>query len=1116
MNAYLLFLRLFFFPFGHTHSMKTMTIDGNAAAAYISYAFSSLAIIYPITPSSPMAELADKWSAGGKPNLFGEIPKVVQMQAESGVAGAMHGALTCGGLATTYTCSQGLLLMLPDMYKIAGELLPTVFHVSSRALSTHALSIFGDHQDVMACRGSGFVLLVSSSVQEAHDFAIVSHVATLTSSLPFLHFFDGFRTSHEVNKIEGLEYEELKSLLPQADIERFKNRALSPDSPVQRGTAQNPDIYFQNREAANPYYLAAPVAVQAAMDKLAALTGRRYSLFDYFGHPQAERVLVVMGSAASTVQETVELLSSRGERVGLIKVRLYRPFVGGALCAALPTSCQTVAVLDRTKEAGCLGEPLYLDVCAALQENGREQVRVYGGRYGLGGKEFTPAHAYAVLQNLTAESPKNHFTLGIEDDVTHLSLPPIPLQIDEHRTSCIFYGLGSDGTVGANKNSIKVLGEKTDLFVQGFFCYDSRKSGGVTISHLRFGKSPILSSYLIDQADFVACHNPSYLERYDMLSTLKEGGRVLLNCAWTRVEELEKELPAPFKQALAQKGAKLFVIDGLAIAKEAGLAGRISTVMQAAFFYLHQNLLPYEQAKGYLLEEITAKYKAKGDTVVEMNAFCVEKAAGSVKEIDYPASWAKSEEGAPLLARPKERYFQEFMLPILSLQGDSLPVSAFQADGSVPTATARLEKHGAPPFIPKWIAENCIQCNQCAFVCPHACIRPFLFPKDNPPDLECLTAMGEKDALFRIQVSPHDCMGCGICARTCPAKEKALVMTEAEELLPAYGKAWEVCENAPTLPALARRNTVKGSQFYPPLFEFSYACAGCGETPYIKLLTQLFGERMIIANATGCSSIYGGSAPSCPYAVNAEGKGPAWANSLFEDNAEFGYGMRLALDLAGKERSVWLIGGDGWAYDIGFGGLDHVLSTGANVNVLVLDSEVYSNTGGQSSKATPLGAVARFATKGKRTRKKDLGLMMLSYKDVYVAQVSMGANKTQLLSALTEAESYDGPSLIIAYSPCIEHGVYLGKCMEEELLAIESGYWQLYRYNPALREKGEPPFRLDSKAPTRPLKAFLTGENRFAQVYRNDPALAEEFLAEMEKEVAERRALYERLAEILV
>ncbi len=1096
--------------------MKSMTIDGNTAAAYISYAFSSLAIIYPITPSSPMAELADKWASANKPNLFGEVPKVVQMQAESGVAGGLHGALSCGALATTYTCSQGLLLMLPDMYKIAGELLPTVFHVSSRALSTHALSIFGDHQDVMAARGCGFCMLASSSVQEAHDLAIVSHLATLSASLPFLHFFDGFRTSHEINKIEGLEYEELKSLLPQTDLATFRSRALTPNKPVQRGTAQNPDIYFQNRERANGYHLAASAAVQAAMDKLAALTGRAYHPFDYFGHKKAERVLVLMGSGASVAQETVDTLVQKGEKVGLVKVRLYRPFDGAAFRAALPKSCRRLTVLDRTKEAGALGEPLYLDVCTAVQEQGG-QVCVYGGRYGLGGKEFTPAHCYAALENMQSETPKNHFTLGIVDDVTHLSLPPLPLPVKNDVTACIFYGLGSDGTVGANKNSIKVLGERTPLFTQGFFCYDSRKSGGVTLSHLRFGNAPILSSYLIDQADFIACHNPSYLERYDMLSKLKTGGRVLLNCPWTDLEELERELPLPFKRALAQKNAALFVIDGGGIAKEVGLPGRISTVMQAAFFYLHQNLLPYAQAKAYLIEEIKGKFRLKGDSMVAMNALCVEKAEGAIKEILYPASWADSAVGAPTLARPKEKYFQEFMLPILSLKGDDLPVSAFQADGSVPTGTARWEKHGAPPSLPKWIAKNCIQCNQCAFVCPHACIRPFLFPKESAPDLQTLTATGEKEALFRIQVSPHDCMGCGVCARTCPVKEKALVMTDAQPLLEEEGKAWEVCQNAPTSRTLAKRNTVKGSQFYPPLFEFSYACAGCGETPYIKVLTQLFGEKMVIANATGCSSIYGGSAPSCPYTVNAEGKGPAWASSLFEDNAEFGYGMRLALELAGrgKEASVWIIGGDGWAYDIGFGGLDHVLASGANVNVLVLDSEVYSNTGGQASKATPLGAVARFASKGKRTRKKDLGLMMLTYKDVYVAQVCMGANKAQLLSALTEAEGYEGPSLIIAYSPCIEHGVYLGKCMEEERLAVESGYFPLYRYNPALREKGEPPFRLDSKAPTRPLKEFLLGENRFAQIYRENPAWAEELFAKMEKEQAKKLALYEKLATIL-
>ncbi len=1092
--------------------MKTMTIDGNTAAALISYAFSSLAIIYPITPSSPMAELADIWASQEKKNLFDEVPRVVQMQAESGVAGALHGALTCGALATTYTCSQGLLLMLPDMYKIAGELLPTVFHVSARALSTHALSIFGDHQDVMACRASGFAILFSASVQEAHDMAVVAHVATLRASVPFLHVFDGFRTSHEVNKIDALEYDELRQLLTGEEIEKFRARALSPDKPVQRGTAQNPDIYFQNREAANGYYLALPAVVEGVMEKLALLTGRRYRPFEYYGSPKAERVLVLMGSGVSTARETVEALVAKKEEVGVLQVRLYRPFDGERFCAALPNTCQAIAVLDRTKEAGSLGEPLYVDVCAALQENGRSKVRVFGGRYGLGGKEFTPADCYAALENLTAELPKNHFTLGIVDDTTHLSLPPIPLQREKERAACIFYGLGSDGTVGANKNSLKILGERTPLFVQGFFCYDSRKSGGATISHLRFGAKPILSSYLIDEADFVACHNPSYLERYDMLSKLKEGGRVLLNCPWTDLESLEKELPAPFKRQLAKKKAALYVIDGGSIAKQAGLEGRISTVMQSAFFYLHQDFLPYEEAKVALLEEITRKFKAKGDTMVAMNAFCIEKAADAVHQIDYPEDWKNTQEGAPLLARTNEPYFQEFMQPILSLEGDTLPVSAFNADGSVPTGTAKLEKHGAPASLPKWIAENCIQCNQCAFVCPHACIRPFLFDKENAPSMEVLPAIGAKEGVFRIQVSPHDCMGCGICARVCPAKEKALVMTPTEERLADEGKHWELAQKAPSLPSPFPRASVKGSQFYPPLFEFSYACAGCGETPYIKLLTQLFGEKLLIANATGCSSIYGGSAPSCPYTVNREGKGPAWASSLFEDNAEFAYGMRLATQNRGGERSVWAIGGDGWAYDIGYGGLDHLLSSGENVNVLVLDSEVYSNTGGQASKATPLGAVARFAAKGKRRAKKDLGLMAMCHKTVYVAQVSMGANMPQLINAMKEAEAYDGPSLIIAYSPCIEHGVYMGKCMEEEKLAVESGYWQLYRYNPALYAAGKPPFSLDSKKPTKPLKEFLLGENRFAQLFRAQPDLAAKLLEQAEREIAEKFALYEKIA----
>ncbi len=1097
--------------------MKKMTLDGNAAAAYISYAFSEIAVIYPITPSSPMAELADEWSAHGKPNLFGSVPKIVQMQSEGGVAGALHGALTCGALATTYTCSQGLLLMLPDMYKIAGELLPTVLHVSARALSTHALNIFGDQQDVMACRQSGFAMLCASSVQEVMDFAVVSHLAALKSSVPFLHFFDGFRTSHEVNKIDGWEYEDLRKLLDEQAVENFRKRALTPDAPIQRGTAQNPDIYFQNREASNPYHQAVPALVQSVMDEMATLSGRTYRLFDYFGDPNATDVVVAMGSAASTVEEWVAHAVTQGKKVGAVKVRLYRPFSCDSFFSALPAACKRLTVLDRTKESGALGEPLYLDVCAALQEKGATQVCVYGGRYGLGGKEFTPADCQAIFENSLSETPKKHFTVGITDDKTKLSLPrSIPPIYDGH-TGCIFYGLGSDGTVGANKNSIRLLGEHTALYVQGFFCYDSRKSGGATVSHLRFGREKILSAYLVERADFIACHNPSYLERYDMLSALKEGGVFLLNCPWQSLDELEKQLPAPFKRTLAQKRAKLFVIDAHAVAKEAGLAGRISTVCQAAFFYLHSHLLPYEQAKRLLLEEITARFSKKGDTMVAMNKFCIEQAERAIAQIPYPDSWQNCEAGAPVLPRAKDDYFQNFMLPILSLQGEKLPVSAFSADGSVPTDTAKLEKHGAPPTMPKWIRENCIQCNQCALVCPHACIRPVLVKEEETPPQGFVTrpAFGIPKTNFRIQVSPHDCMGCGVCAHSCPSKEKSLVMTDSQELLPTEARNWEYAQSLPQPPTPFPKNTVKGSQFSTPLFEFSYACAGCGETPYIKLLTQLFGDKLLVANATGCSSIYGGSAPSCPYAKNAEGKGPAWASSLFEDNAEFGYGMRLALDTrAQKEKSVWIIGGDGWAYDIGYGGLDHVLASGANVNVLVLDSEVYSNTGGQTSKATPTGAVARFSARGKAGRKKDLGLMATVYRDVYVAQVSMGADEKQLLTALTEAEAYDGPSLIIAYSPCIAHGVYMGKCMEEEKLAVESGYWILYRYNPTLRAEGKNPLLLDSKAPTRPLREFLLSENRFRQLQKEYPERAETLFLKAEREAREKRALYEKLADL--
>ncbi|MBQ8685438.1 MAG: pyruvate:ferredoxin (flavodoxin) oxidoreductase [Clostridia bacterium] len=1101
--------------------MKTKTMDGNAAASYISYAFSEIAVIYPITPSSPMAELADEWAAKGKPNLFGSTPKVVQMQSEGGVAGAVHGSLTCGALTTTYTCSQGLLLMLPNMYKIAGELLPTVFHVSARALAAHALSIFGDHQDVMACRQTGFAMLASSSVQEVMDLALVAHLSTLKTSVPFLHFFDGFRTSHEYAKIEEIEYDEIRSLVDESDIAAFKRRALTPDAPIQRGTAQNPDVYFQNRERANPYYLQTPQTVQAIMDKVATVTGRKYRLFDYFGAEEAETIVVMMGSGASTMEETVERLNAESGDFGLIKVRLYRPFCTDSFVAAIPKTCKNIVVLDRTKEAGALGEPLYLDICTALAEKGLSHIRVIGGRYGLGSKEFTPSMCYAVLENATSQTPKNHFTVGICDDITHASLDiskRYAASPSDH-VACVFYGLGSDGTVGANKSSIKIIGDRSDLFVQGYFCYDSRKSGGVTVSHLRFGRSQIRSAYLIDHADFTACHNPSYLTRYDMLGGAKDGGVFLLNCPWESAEALNERIPAPVKRQIAQKKLTFYTVNATKLANDLGLKGRTSTIMQAAFFLLNGSIMPYEEAIGYLKKELADKFYRKGEDVVQMNIAAIDRTKAAVKKFDYPDEWESATTGAPLIQGAENEYFQSFIRPILALRGDDLPVSAFQADGSVPTGTTKFEKHGLPYLLPEWIPENCIQCNQCSFVCPHACIRPFVTEEnaDTPQSFTTIPTVGLKNTRFRVQVSPHDCMGCGVCANTCPAKEKALVMKPAVERMPQEGANWEYAQNIrqPDL-SLFKRNTIKGSQFYPPLFEFSYACSGCGETPYIKVLTQLFGEKILIANATGCSSIYGGSSPTCPYTVNAEGKGPAWANSLFEDNAEFGLGMRLAYN-AKKEnadRSVWVIGGDGWAYDIGYGGLDHVLALGENVNILVLDSEVYSNTGGQCSKATPTSAVARFAAAGKRIKKKDLGLMAMSYGYVYVAQVSMGANKQQFLNALSEAESYDGPSLIIAYSPCIAHGANMSRCMDEERLAVECGYWALYRFDPRLKDAGKNPFVLDSKAPTADFRAFLMGENRFASLKKIVPDEAEALFAQAEAAHKEKLALYQKLAQL--
>ena len=1099
--------------------MKKRCIDANTAVAEVAYSFSELIVIYPITPASPMAELADELSAKNTANLFGKTTKVVQMQSEAGAAGALHGAATCGCITSTFTCSQGLLLMLPNMYKLAGELLPCVFHVSARSVAAHALNIFCDHSDVMACRQTGFIFLASSSVQEAADFAFIAYLGALKTQIPVLHFFDGFRTSHEFNTVETLEYDELKSLLDDKDIDRFKARALTPDAPVQKGTAQNGDVFFQNREACNPRYLSAPEAIQFAMDKAAQITGRAYHLFDYVGAPDAERIIVTIGSSAITAEQTALNLQANGEKVGVIKVRLYRPFCTQAFLQALPPTCRKITVLDRTKEAGAQGEPLYLDVCAALRENERTEIQVYGGRYGLGGKEFTPTMCHAVFCNMAQKNPKNHFTIGILDDVTHNSLDiSNPYFLNENAwTECVFYGLGSDGTVGANKNSIKLLGNQKELYAQGYFYYDSRKSGGVTISHLRFGNRPINAPYFIEEPNFVACHDKSYLTRYDMLSSVKKGGVFLLNCPWKNLDEFEADLPAKIKREIAEKELQFYVIDGTKIADEVGLHGRSSTVMQAAFFRLQTHVLPYEQAISSLKKQLENTFKNKGAETVRRNFAALDKAEENLQKICYPTAWKNAETGLISPTRSADEYFCNFMQPILSLKGNDLPVSAFNADGSVPTGTMKYEKHGAPSHIPKWIEGNCIQCNRCAFVCPHATIRAFLFKQNSPlpSELKTLPAIGVKEARFRIQVSPYDCKGCGLCADICPAKEKALVMTPENKLAKEQARLWDIAISTPTAEqSVFQKNTVKGSQFCTPLFEFPYACAGCGETAYIKLLTQLFGDKMLIANATGCSSIYGGSAPSCPYTKDKNGKGPAWANSLFEDNAEFGLGMRLACNLQGKsDRSVWIIGGDGWAYDIGYGGLDHVLASGENVNILVLDSEVYSNTGGQMSKATPKGATARFARSGKRTHKKNLGLMAMAYKNVYVAQVCIGADMQQLLNALTEAENYDGPSLIIAYSTCIAHGYSMTETLRRGKLAVACGYWHLYRFNPLLHAENKPCFILDSKAPTADFRQFLEGENRFRSLSNSHPELAERLFEDLKTECEETYALYKKLAD---
>ena len=1162
---------------------KTMTIDGNTAAAHVAYAFSDVAAIYPITPSSPMAEVADDWAANGRVNLFGQKVKIAEMQSEAGAAGAVHGSLKAGALTTTFTASQGLLLMIPNMYKIAGEQLPAVFHVSARALAYHALSIFGDHSDVMGCRQTGFAMLASASVQEVMDLALVTHLSAIKSSIPFVHFFDGFRTSHEVQKVELIDYEDMDKLLDRDAVKRFRDRALNPEHPHLAGSAQNPDIYFQGREAANKLYIDLPDIVQDYMDKVGELTGRKYNLYDYVGAPDAENIIVIMGSGADVVEETINHLNARGAKLGLLKVRLYRPFPADRFVKAIPASVKKIAVLDRTKESGSLGEPLYQDVVNALVECGRADIKVVGGRYGLGSKEFTPSMAKAVYDNLDGEM-KNHFTVGITDDVTFTSLP-VKEQVNaapEGTIACMFYGLGSDGTVGANKNSIKIIGDHTDMYAQGYFAYDSKKSGGLTVSHLRFGKQPIQSPYLIDAADFIACHNSSYVTKYDMLEHIKDHGIFLLNSPWT-LAEMEHELPASMKNIIARKHVKFYNMDGVKIARSVGMGNRINTVMQAAFFVL-ANVIPADQAIDYMKAAAKKSYAKKGDEVFQKNYAAIDAGATGFEEVKYTESWATTTEGKVVEDVTDDPYFKEFIKPVLAQNGDKLPVSKLAPDGCVPTATTKYEKRGIAVEVPVWNAEACAQCNQCAMVCPHACIRPFLIKDGTEVPFETKAATGKEFAgyKFRMQVSPLDCSGCGNCADICPAKAKgALTMTSLASCEEAENANWNFCLELPDPDVEFNHNTVKNSQFLQPLFEFSGACAGCGETPYIKLVTQLYGDRMMIANATGCSSIYGGSAPTVPYSVNKKGFGPAWANSLFEDNAEFGFGMNLATtqrrakladavsalyekaeredikaalkawldnrdDAEGsrkaadqllpllegcgcdcKERkdilemkdllvkkSQWIFGGDGWAYDIGYGGLDHVLAQDQDVNVLVLDTEVYSNTGGQSSKATPTGPIAKFAAAGKRTGKKDLGMMAMSYGYVYVAKVCMGADKNQLMKAITEAEAYKGPSLIIAYAPCINHGINMGKSQEEAKKAVEAGYWPLYRYNPDLAKEGKNPFILDSKPAKTDYKDFIMGEVRYASLKKLFPAVADQLFDQAEKEAKGKYDYYKKLSEL--
>jgi len=1161
------------------------SVDGNTAAAHVAYAFSDVAAIYPITPSSPMGEVVDEWSAEGRKNIFGQTLRVQEMQSEGGAAGAVHGALSVGAFCSTFTASQGLLLMIPNMYKISGELMPTVFHVSARALAGQALSIFGDHQDVMAARATGFAMLASCSIQEIMDLALVAHLSTLRASIPFLHFFDGFRSSHEIQKIEMIDYNDIPSIVDWEGIKKHRERAMNPEKPHLRGTAQNPDIYFQLNEAANRFYLEVPKIVEEEMKKVSKLTGRKYNLFDYIGAPDANRIIIMMGSGAEAAEEAVEYLNKKGEKVGLIKVRLYRPFSAPHLIATIPDTVKRIAVLDRTKENGSFGEPLYVDVSAVYQHQKKDMI-IVGGRYGLGSKDFTPSMAKAVFENLKMKEPKNNFTVGIIDDVTFTSLP-ITEEIDatpEGLVQCKFWGLGGDGTVGANKDAIKIIGDNTDMFVQGYFAYDAKKSAGITVSHLRFGKVPIKSTYLIKDADYIACHNPSYVDKYNLLEGIKQDGTFVLNSPWT-LEEMEEKLPNSLKIIIAKKNLKFYSIDAVKIAEEVGLSGRINMVMQAVFFKLSK-VLPVTDAITYLKEAIEETYGKKGKDIVQMNWKAVDASLDNINEILYPSSWA-SLKPEKIKESDEPDFIKNVMRPMNRMDGDKLPVSAFTPAGIFPTGTTKYEKRGVAINVPEWQIDHCIQCNQCAMVCPHAAIRPVLVTdeelKKAPKGFEAKKAVGKgvENLLFRIQVYPEDCVGCGNCADICPSKEKALIMkpfATQQNQVPNQ----KYSEKIPIRSGDFDKFSVKGSQFQQPLLEFSGACAGCGETPYLKLITQLFGDRMIIANATGCSSIWGGSAPSIPFTVNNEGHGPTWANSLFEDNAEYGFGMVLGttqrrnkladlIKQAIKEnkvsggikeafekwlenkdnaegskewgdkikalikknhtdkilgqiwenrnlltkKSIWSVGGDGWAYDIGYGGLDHVVAMNEDINILVFDTEVYSNTGGQSSKATPIGSVAKFAASGKKTKKKDLGVMAMTYGYVYVTSVAMGANKNQLMKALKEAESYPGPSLIIAYSPCINHGIRagMGKTQNEEKIAVESGYWTLYRYDPRLAKDGKNPFQLDSKEPNGTLKEFITGEVRYNSLTRTFPDEAKRLHTLLEKDVNERYKKYKTMAE---